>query len=68
MKRRGVEADPKRFQDVRAVKLLNEVVAHVSEPSEASPQAEPYRPCAVAGTVEKFPVQPAQKPDVSKFP
>lgn len=25
MKRRGVEADPKRFQDVRAVKLLNEV-------------------------------------------
>jgi hypothetical protein len=26
MKRRGVEADPKRFQDVRAVKLLNEVM------------------------------------------
>jgi ATP-dependent exoDNAse (exonuclease V) alpha subunit len=26
MKRRGVEADPKRFQDVRAVKLLNEVL------------------------------------------
>ena len=26
MKRLGVEADPKRFQDVRAVKLLNEVM------------------------------------------
>ena len=26
MKRRGTEADPKRFQDVRAVKLLNEVM------------------------------------------
>ena len=26
MKRRGIEADPKRFQDVRAVKLLNEAL------------------------------------------